>query len=149
MPGLGQFQRHWVFPLWLPHRLSLNPHHGGMLTGLAEAVGAELVWATYWRNRANTWVAPRVGLPALRFVPIPTRFRFRRRSSPARWKAQHVAAWIGSTPFVWFEDDPEIPAMLAATAGIGRHLVVTVDPARGLTRDHIESARAWLLDFAH
>jgi hypothetical protein len=46
-----------------------------MLTELAEVAGAELVWASYWRNRANTWVAPRVGLPSLRFAPIPWRWR--------------------------------------------------------------------------
>src|SRR5262249_55433647 len=54
------YRRHWVFPAGLAHRLLLNPSHGPMLTELAEAAGAELVWASYWRNRANTWVAPRV-----------------------------------------------------------------------------------------
>lgn len=116
-----------------------------MLVDLAEATGAELVWATYWRNRANTWVAPRVGLPALRFVPIPTRFRPRGRLTIAQWKARHVAAWLGARPFVWFEDDPTIPGLLAAAAGIGRHFVVTVDPREGLTPAHVEQARSWLL----
>ena len=55
------YRRHWVFPAGLAHRLLLNPSHGPMLTELAGAAGAELVWASYWRNRANTWVAPRVG----------------------------------------------------------------------------------------
>jgi hypothetical protein len=34
-----------VFPAGLAHRLLLNPSHGHMLTELAEAAGAELVWA--------------------------------------------------------------------------------------------------------
>src|ERR1700739_1296523 len=42
----------------------LSPLHGRMLTELANAGGAELVWATYWQNRANTWIAPRVGTAA-------------------------------------------------------------------------------------
>ena len=78
------YRRHWVFPAGLAHRLLLNPSHGPMLTELAEAAGAELVWASYWRNRANTWVAPRVGLPSLRFVPIPPRLTSRAKASAIR-----------------------------------------------------------------
>jgi hypothetical protein len=138
------YRSHWVFPSGIAHRLLLNPLHGRMLTGLAEATGAELVWATYWRHRANTWIAPRIGLPRHRFVPIPTRWKLRRRSSPGHWKARHVAAWIGRTPFVWLEDDPNIPRWLAGQPGLGRHLVVTVDPATGLNHHHVEQARTWL-----
>jgi len=80
-PGAGGYRRHWVFPYGVAHRLLLDPGHGRMLSELAEAAGAELVWASYWRNRANTWIAPRIGLPSLRFVPIPSRWRPRARSS--------------------------------------------------------------------
>jgi len=145
-PRSDAYRRRWVFPSGIVHRLLLNPLHGRMLTELAEVTGAELVWATYWRNRANTWIAPRVGLPSLRFVPIPTRWRPRGRSAPGHWKARHVVAWIGRTPFVWLEDDPNIPGWLAAQAGLGQHLVVTVDPAIGLTHHHVEQARTWLHD---
>jgi len=138
------YRRHWVFPAGLAHRLLLNPSHGPMLTELAEAAGAELVWASYWRNRANTWVAPRVGLPSLRFVPIPPRRRSRTRSSLGNWKARHVAAWVGPRPFVWFEDDLDAASHLARQPGLGRHLLVKVDPVTGLTVSHVEQARAWL-----
>jgi hypothetical protein len=60
----GDYRRHWVFPGGIAHRLLLNPGHGPMLLELARASGAELVWATYWRDRANTWIAPRIGLRA-------------------------------------------------------------------------------------
>jgi HAD domain in Swiss Army Knife RNA repair proteins len=140
------YRRHWVFPSGIAHRLLLNPLHGRMLTDLAEVTGAELVWASYWRNRANTWIAPRIGLPSLRFVPIPTRWRLRGRSSTGHWKACNVAAWIRRTPFVWLEDDPNIPRWLTSHPGLGQHLVVTVDPAIGLTHHHVEQARMWLLD---
>jgi HAD domain in Swiss Army Knife RNA repair proteins len=145
-PGSEAYRRHWVFPGGIAHRLSLNPRHGQMLTELAEVTSAELVWATYWRNRANTWIAPRIGLPTLRFVPIPRRWGPRGRSTPGHWKARHVAAWIGRTPFVWLEDDPNIPRWLTVQAGLGQHLVVTVDPAIGLTRHHIDQARTWLYE---
>jgi HAD domain in Swiss Army Knife RNA repair proteins len=117
-----------------------------MLTELAGAAGAELVWASYWRNRANTRVAPRVGLPPLRFVPIPPRWRSHTRSTPGSWKARHVAAWAGQTPFVWFEDDADAAIRLARQPGLGRHLLVNVDPMTGLTDSHVEHARAWLHD---
>ena len=140
------YRRHWLFPGGVPHRLLLNPQHGPMLADLAEASGAELVWASYWRARANTWIAPRIGLPCLRFVPIPARLRLRARPSPGPWKARHVAAWIGQTPFVWLEDDPNVAGCLAAEPDLGRHLVIRIDPALGLTRHHVAQARAWLND---
>lgn len=138
------YRRHWLFPRGIAHRLLLNPGHGRMLTELAELTGAELVWATYWRNRANVWIAPRVGLPSLRFVPIPSRWTLRAPSSLGHWKARHVAAWVGRIPFVWLEDDPSVPHHLAAQSGLGPYLLVSVDPAIGLTAHHLEQARTWL-----
>jgi hypothetical protein len=140
------YRRQWVFPGGLARRLLLNPSHGPMLAELAEVADAELVWATYWRNRANTWVAPRVGLPTLRFVPIPRCWRPPAGSSLGIWKASHVAAWVGLTSFVWFEDDASAVSHLARQEGLGRHLVVKVDPVIGLTDSHVERARAWLND---
>jgi len=140
------YRRHWVFSGGRAHRLLLNPSHGPMLTELAEAAGAELMWATYWRNRANTWVGPRVGLPSLGCVPIPRRWRSYTRASLGSWKGHHVAAWVGHRPFVWFEDDADAVARLAGQPGLGRHLVVMVDPVIGLTGSHVEQARAWLDD---
>lgn len=140
------YRPYWVFPAGVAHRLLLNPSHGPMLTGLAEAAGAELVWASYWRDRANTWVGPRVGLPSLRFVPIPPRSRSHTRPSLGGWKACHVAAWVGPRPFVWFEDDPDAISRVAGQPGLGQHLVVKVDPVTGLTGSHVEQARAWLND---
>jgi len=140
------YRGNWVFPGGLAHRLLLNPSHGQILTELAEVAGAELVWASYWRNRANTWVAPRVGLPPLPFVPIPRRWGPRTRPSPGSWKACHVAVWAGQKPFVWFEDDADAVSRLASQPGLGRHLMVKVDPVTGLTDSHVEQARAWLGD---
>jgi hypothetical protein len=91
-------------------------------------------------------VAPRVGLPSLRFVPIPRRWRPHIRSSAGSWKACHVAAWVGQRPFVWFEDDADAVARLARQPGLDRHMMVKVDPVIGLTGAHVEQARAWLGD---
>jgi hypothetical protein len=145
--GTAGYRRQWVFPHGIAHRLQLNAAHGPMLTELADATGAELVWATYWRARANTWIAPRIGLPALPFIPIPTRVRiWSKAPSPGPWKARHVAAWVGRTPFVWLEDDIHVAGCLAREPGVGRHLVIKVDPDVGLTGGHVGRARAWLND---
>lgn len=121
-----------------------------MLLALAEGTGAELVWATYWRSRANTWVGPRIGLPALRHVPIPHRVRPGRKApSPAEWKARQVASWLGRAPFVWFEDDRYVADRIDRETSLAPHLMVRVDPAVGLTIGHVNEARAWLDGFRH
>jgi hypothetical protein len=55
-----------------------------------------------------------------------------------------LAAWVGVTPFVWFEDDASAVSRLAGKQGLGGHLAIKVDPAIGLTNSHVERARTWL-----
>jgi hypothetical protein len=135
------YQRYRATPNGITYRLLLNPRHGPMLTGLAEATGAELVWASYWTDTANEWIGPRVGLPRLRSIPIPPRDP---EYTYGGWKALHVAEWIGERPFVWLEDEPDVPDALAGGPRLGPHLIVPVDPRTGLTGDHVEQARGWL-----
>lgn len=135
------YQRYRATPNGITFRLLLNPRHGPLLTGLAASTGAELVWASYWTDSANEWIGPRVGLPPLPAIPIPPR-------DPSygygAWKARHVAEWIGERPFVWLEDEPDVPDALAGGPRLGPHLVVPVDPEEGLTDGHVEHARDWL-----
>jgi hypothetical protein len=135
------YQRYRATPNGITYRLLLNPRHGPLLTGLAEETGAELVWASYWTDSANDWIGPRVGLPRLRSIPIPPRDP---RYTYGGWKALHVAEWIGERPFVWLEDEPDVPDALASGRPVGRHLIVPVDPGEGLTDVHVEQARGWL-----
>jgi hypothetical protein len=135
------YQRYRAAPSGETFRLLLNPRHGPLLTGLAETTGSELVWASFWTNAANEWIAPRVGLPSLRWIPIPPHAD---GFSPGAWKARHVASWIGRRPFVWLEDEPDVPEVLAEGPPLGPHLIVPVDPSEGLTEAHVEQARGWL-----
>lgn len=140
------YRRHRASPVGMLLKLWLNPEHGRLLTELITDTGAELVWATYWRDHANRWIAPRVGLPKLRYVPIepyPKGTELDRPSLGA-WKARCVAAWAGARPFVWFEDEPDAAASLAALSDLGPYLVVQVDPEVGLTSGHVRTARDWL-----
>lgn len=138
------YQRYRAVPDGVMYRLLLNPRHGPLLTGLAEETGAEIVWASYWTDAANDWISPRIGLPRLRHVPIPPH---RPGVSLGAWKARHVASWVGERPFVWLEDEPDVPAALAALPRLGPYLIVPVDPREGLTTDHVGLARAWLEEF--
>jgi hypothetical protein len=135
------YQRYRATPNGTTFRLLLNPRHGPLLTGLAKATGAELVWASYWTDTANEWIGPRVGLPTLRSIPIPPRDP---EYSYGGWKARHVADWVGERPFVWLEDEPDVTDTLAAGPALGPHLIVPVDPEKGLTDRHVEQARDWL-----
>lgn len=134
---LSREERYW---------LKVNPEHGGLLTELAEATGAELIWASYWQGHANTWVSPKVGLPqTLPFVPIPACSGS--QYTVGEWKAHWVADWAKGRPFVWFDDEPDVPGALNGLAdqkGLGAYRVITVDPEFGLIGEHVEEAKEWL-----
>jgi hypothetical protein len=138
------FKRHRCSPNGIAFRLWLNSRHGRMLLDLAESTDAELAWASYWCDEANTWISPRVGLPVLPFVPIPVFPGIGEGGTLGAWKARHVAAWADGRPFVWFEDEPDATTCVAAEPGVADHLLVSVNPTTGLTEEHIEQARGWL-----
>jgi hypothetical protein len=140
------YRRHRARPHGVTFRLWLNTAHGPSLRGLIADTGAELVWASYWCANANDWIAPRIGLPRLPYVPIPSPPPDSGLSLGA-WKARNVALWAGRRPFVWFEDEPDVTDCLTTEQGIGRHLLIAVDPLVGLTDDHLERARSWLGGF--
>lgn len=138
-----RYRRHRCAPNGVTYKLWLNPDHGPMLQELAAVASAELVWATYWRDQANEWISPRVGLPQMPHVPIPRR-PLESELSLGAWKARHVALWAQDIPFVWFEDEPDAAESLAQKVGLGEYLLIAVDPQQGLTEDHINQARTWL-----
>ena len=123
----------------------LDRRHGAKLLALAEETGAELVWATTWEHRANEWIAPRVGLPSLPVIEL-------RDDSPVTsgemFKTPHVAGYVRGRPFVWFDDAlwAGDQRYLEAHPDVGDFLLVEVDQRAGLTDDHLDLARAWLMD---
>ncbi|TDD65230.1 hypothetical protein E1293_40545 [Actinomadura darangshiensis] len=139
-----RYQRHRCSPNGMTFRLWLDPGHGPSLLELAESTGAELAWASYWCGTANEWIAPRIGLPELPFVPIPQFPGIEEGRTLGAWKARHVAAWAEGRPFVWFEDEPDATECIAGEPDVAEHLLVEIDPLTGLTGEHIETAAAWL-----
>lgn len=138
------YKRHRCSPNGMSFKLWLDSRHGPSLLGLAESAGAELAWASYWCENANVWIAPRVGLPELPFVPIPRFPGAEEGWTLGAWKARHVAAWTQGRPFVWFEDEPDAAKCVAAEPDVARHLLVRIDPMTGLTDAHLASAADWL-----
>ena len=57
---------------------------------------------------------------SIQHVPIPGRRWHDARWSLGTWKAAHVTAWIGQVPFVWFEDEPDVPPFLAQDPSSGK-----------------------------
>ncbi|WP_067469786.1 HAD domain-containing protein [Actinomadura macra] len=138
------YRRHRCSPNGITFNLWLDPAHGPSLLELAESTGAELAWASYWCHNANEWIAPRIGLPELPFVPIPQFPGIEAGRSLGSWKARHVAAWAEGRPFVWFEDEPDATDCIAGEPEVADHLLVKIDPLIGLTGRHLELAASWL-----
>ncbi|MCZ0980573.1 hypothetical protein O1L60_20725 [Streptomyces diastatochromogenes] len=114
----------------------LDPAQGPRLAALPY----ELVWATTWEEDANTWVAPRLGLPALPLLP----WSDDPEEPGLHWKTPALVAWAAGRPFAWVDD--EIGA--ADRAWVAAHhpgpaLLHRVDARRGLTAADFEALAAW------
>ncbi|MFB7592044.1 hypothetical protein [Streptomyces sp. NPDC056169] len=114
----------------------LDPAHGARLAALPY----ELVWATTWEEDANTWVAPRLGLPELPLVP----WLDGPEPPGVHWKLPALVAWAAGRAFAWVDD--EIGAgdrAWAAARCPGRALLHRVDPRRGLGGADYAALAAW------
>jgi HAD domain in Swiss Army Knife RNA repair proteins len=97
----------------------------------------ELVWATGWGGEANRILAPFFGLLELPLVPLPT-VRFE-----ARDKVPAIDAYAGERPVAWVDDLLGQEAHEWAAQRPWPTLLVEVDSAIGLTREHVERLHAW------
>src|SRR5690606_30817556 len=127
----------------------LHPQHGTWLGELEEA-GAQLVWATSWGPLANTWIAPRLGLPGT-WPVVDLQGR-----TGTRWghalKLDPITAHAGDTPLALLDDqiggkDPMWAQQ--RTADGSPTLLIAVDPYKGLTRADIDQVLTWLPQAAH
>ena len=110
-------ERYRATPNGITYRLLLEPPARADADRPGRGDRGRAVWASYWTDTANEWIGPRVGLPRLRSIPIPPRDP---EYTYGGWRALHVAEWIGERPFVWLEDEPDVPDALAAGPGSAR-----------------------------
>ena len=99
----------------------------------------ELVWATAWEQRANTGIAPRLGLPEL---PVICFSQHPGRALPT-WKLPAVISHVGRRAFAWVDDVLGLDAHRWAAARREPTLLLDVDPATGLTPGHVNTLLAF------
>lgn len=122
--------------------IRMDSRHGKWLLDLAEETNSELWWATTWMDSANTDIGPKIGLPKLPVIYFGDRGF---SQSSASWKGNGVGKDHNDIPFVWFDDDFDIPLVLRHWK-MPKHTVRLVHGPSGLTEADIDFARKWLLD---
>lgn len=128
-------------------RVWLNPAHGAQLLELP----LELVWATAWDDEANSWVAPKIGLPELPVVHVGQPImdmtlppHLRSAQFNLSHKIPQLVTFAAGRPFAWIDDE------------IGRHdddyvashhsaptLLQYVSPQLGLLESDFKTLKTW------
>lgn len=112
--------------------------HGQWLQELAARF--ELVWATAWGDNANRLLAPLLGLaslPVVGFPPPPF--------SPQD-KLTAIRRFAQNRPLVWIDDQLAHEAHAWAARRSTPALLISIEPAEGLTRPVIDQALRWADD---
>ncbi|GAA0234177.1 hypothetical protein GCM10010492_36300 [Saccharothrix mutabilis subsp. mutabilis] len=143
-PPPGYVRHEWRLSRWrrATRHAHLNPAHGPALLSLAERTGAELVWATSWEDLANDTVGPALGLPPLRVIGL------RAYEGTPEWKYGAVGRFAAGRPIAWLDDDFALFAS-ARDAFLRRRrettALIPVDPATGITDEHLAAAERALV----
>jgi hypothetical protein len=101
----------------------------------------ELIWCSGWEEKANDYLPLALGLPA----PLPLiSFDGLERPPAAHWKLAGIDAHAGpTTPLAWVDDAHDDRCAQWAKARRAPTLLLTTEPAVGLTGDHVGRLRAW------
>jgi HAD domain in Swiss Army Knife RNA repair proteins len=122
----------------------------GITHFLSEAAGAhlrrlakdfDLAWCTGWEEKANDYLPPALGLAGplghVVFEPDP-------RPAQAHWKLDGIDRYVESArPLAWIDDAHDDGCRSWARARQGPTLLVTTDPAAGLTEVEVEQLLDW------
>ncbi|MEU5812023.1 HAD domain-containing protein [Streptomyces sp. NPDC047718] len=124
-----------------PLRVWLNPAHGAALLALAGSY--ELVWATTWKDEANDWIGPHLGLPRLPFIDWPQMHG--RAPRGTFWKTQYVLDYAGEREFAWVDDDiTDLDREYVDQRHPFRALLMRIDERIGLARPDFEKLAEWV-----
>ena len=101
----------------------------------------ELAWCTGWEEKANDYLPLALGLDG----PLP-HVVFDRGDRPTRahWKLGAIDLHVEpSRPLAWIDDAHDEACRSWAAARTGPTLLVTTDPAVGLTGEEVDRLLAW------
>ena len=135
-PGVDRAQTTPALVEGIPHLLSRRG--ANLLARLAASY--ECVWCTGWEDRADGHLPYLLGLPRgwphLAFAGRPP--------LDAHWKLAAIDAHIGpDRRAAWIDDAHDERCRAWARERPGPTLLVTTDPATGLTEAHAERLEAW------
>jgi hypothetical protein len=118
----------------IPHYLSATA--GDLLRELADDY--EVAWCTGWEEKANDHLPLALGLPD----PLP-HLAIGDGATPSG-KCAAIDRYAGpSRAVAWVDDAHDESCSRWAATRPGPTLLVTTDPAVGLTAGHVEELRAW------
>jgi hypothetical protein len=137
-PPVG-FTDHHLFPGEEPVRV--NPTHGAWITEAGKVV--DIAWASTWNEEANELLAP-----LLRIAPLPL-VRMPPPPFDPNEKVPRIDAYAETRPAAWIDDIHTPLAHRWAAERAAPTLLITADPAIGLTRESIDRVIAWAADQSH
>jgi Swiss Army Knife RNA repair-like protein len=124
----------WLNVDGVPHLISATaPGHLLALTDVFD-----LVWCSGWEDKADTYLVHALGLPAR-----PPFLTFSASTVQEHWKLAAVDRHAGRRPAAWIDDAFDDSCHAWAEARRAPTLLVTTDPAVGLTGEHVTDLTAW------
>jgi HAD domain in Swiss Army Knife RNA repair proteins len=104
----------------------------------------ELAWCTGWEEKADEYLPHALELkerfPYVSFTDaVPT--------VDGHWKLEAIDRYAGAErPVAWIDDAHDERCRVWAEERPGPTLLITTDPARGLTEEHVEQLLGWAAD---
>ena len=101
----------------------------------------EPVWCTGWEEKANEYLPHALGLPA----PLPyLSFADTEPQVAGHWKLAAIDAYAGrSRPVAWIDDAHDERCRQWAAGRSAPTLLISTDPATGLTAEHVDQLLDW------
>ena len=99
----------------------------------------DLVWCSGWEEKANEHLLRALVLPtALPFLTFTAQ-----NGASRHWKLDAIDAHAGDRPLAWIDDAHDDSCRAWASSRGAPTLLVTTDPASGLTGAHVEALEHW------
>lgn len=101
----------------------------------------ELAWCSGWEEKADEYLPHALGIPK----GIPHVELERAGAGDGRhWKLAAIDRFAGRRPLAWIDDGHDLSCERWAAARGVPTLLVTTDPATGLTPSHTRTLTAWV-----